>query len=198
MLLARVAQIVFVTDHGAEVLGNCDKNVHLNSGLLPQKSTVLVRELDWMASWPPRLVADSLSQERYGWILSEVGQVHSASLLVAADVIYSDELTDAFFSILETLMSQGLEKVLYVALEKRYNFTLDDLDVVANGYSRFRSYVRDEGECHDLQNGSSPCFVGTSIDLTEIPQYVMNYERGQDVELWKIKYEKRELSSIPS
>lgn len=35
-------------------------------------------------------------------------------------------------------------QVLYLALEKRYNFSVDDLDVVANGYLRFRSYVRDE------------------------------------------------------
>jgi hypothetical protein len=31
-----------------------------------------------------------------------------------------------------------------MALEKRYNFSFSDLDVVANGYSHFRSYLRDE------------------------------------------------------
>ena len=48
---------------------------------------------------------------RYSWTFSEVDQVQGASLLVAADVIYSDDLTDAFFSVLERLMSLGSEKV---------------------------------------------------------------------------------------
>lgn len=33
-------------------------------------------------------------------------------MLLAADVIYSDDLTNAFFSMLERLMSLGSEKVL--------------------------------------------------------------------------------------
>ncbi|KAJ0938334.1 putative lysine methyltransferase, S-adenosyl-L-methionine-dependent methyltransferase [Helianthus annuus] len=183
MLLARVAKSVYLTDHGADILENCASNVHLNSALLPSKTSVYVRELDWKASWPLHKTIVHL--------VKEFEELKKASLLVAADVIYSDDLTDALFHTLERLMSNGLKKVLYLALEKRYNFSINDLNVVANGYSRFRSYVRDElddAENNELQNGSASAFVGTRIDLTEIPQYAVNYNRGHVLELWKIKY----------
>ncbi|WCJ40719.1 hypothetical protein M5689_021628 [Euphorbia peplus] len=79
-------------------------------------------------------------------------------------MIYSDDSTDCLFNVLEKLMSFSTQKVLYLALEKRYNFSLDDLDVVANGYSHFLSYLRKEEE------------------------YMRGYERGRDAELWQISY----------
>jgi predicted nicotinamide N-methyase len=48
---------------------------------------------------------------RYSWTFKEIENVENASLLLAADVIYSDDLTDAFFSTLERLMSRGSTKV---------------------------------------------------------------------------------------
>lgn len=194
MLLARVAKTVFLTDHGVEILENCATTLRLNSAMLPSKTSVCVRELDWTASWPPTQ-RNSAPCHSYGWNPSEFEELERASLLVAADVIYSDDLTHALFTTLERIMSHGLKKVLYLALEKRYNFSLDDLDVVANGYSCFRSYVRDESEHDDRSNQSSSAFVGTRIDLTEIPQYANNYNRGRDVELWQIKYA-REVENL--
>ncbi|XP_050289830.1 uncharacterized protein LOC126727981 [Quercus robur] len=212
ILLARVAKTVFVTDHGDEILNNCAENVDLNSGLFNCQAAVYVHELEWMSPWPPRVVGPgesplhkrislSITWEPksfclfvsfwYSWTFSEVEEVQGASLLVAADVIYSDDLTDAFFNVLEKFMSLGSEKVLYLALEKRYNFSVNDLDVVANGYSHFRSYLRDDSECKDIKNGSVPCFVGKRIDITQIQQYVRDYDRGNDVEIWRIKYEKK-------
>lgn len=191
MLLARVAKKVFLTDHGDEVLDNCAQNVHLNSRRF--SASVYVRELDWKASWPP-LEKCAASQRRYNWTSQELEEFQRASFLVAADVIYNDDLTDAFFITLERIMSRSPDKVLYMALEKRYNFTLDDLNVVANGYSHFRKYLRTErgedAKRGDSHNESSPCFVGTCIDLSQIPQYVREYERGEDVEIWEIKYRK--------
>ncbi|XP_059459393.1 uncharacterized protein LOC132188844 isoform X2 [Corylus avellana] len=192
ILLARVAETVFLTDHGEEILNNCAKNVDLNSELLNYRAAVHIRELDWMSPWPPRVSAGETSlHKRYTWTFSEVEEVQGASVIVAADVIYSDDLTDAFFGVLERLMSLGSEKVLYLALEKRYNFSLIDLDVAANGYSHFCSYLRDEEDCEEVKNGCLPCFVGKVIDLTQIPKYVKEYERGNDVEIWQIRYEKR-------
>ncbi|PPS06999.1 hypothetical protein GOBAR_AA13655 [Gossypium barbadense] len=190
MLLAHAAKTVFLTDHGDQILENCLKNVQLNSGVLNHQKVVYVRELDWTHPWPPKVSSDLATQERFSWSSSELEEVQKASLLLAADVIYSDDLTDALFGILERIMSQGSEKVLYLALEKRYNFSLDDLDVVANGYLNFRSYLKDDSECEGLELGSLPCFMGKCIDVAEIPQYVGGYDRGDDVELWEIRYSK--------
>ncbi|XP_030526159.1 methyltransferase-like protein 22 isoform X5 [Rhodamnia argentea] len=192
ILLSRVAKTVFLTDHGDEILNNCAKNAELNDGVLNYKATVHVRELNWVNYWPPNVCTEvSESQARYSWTSSEVEEAESSSLILAADVIYSDDLTDALFCTLQRLMSRGSEKVLYLALEKRYNFSLDDLDVVANGYSHFLSYVRIEGDvagCEVNERKSLPSFVGKCVDLTKVPQYVSHYDRGSDVEIWKIRY----------
>lgn len=46
---------------------------------------------------------------------------------------------------------------------------------------------------HDTDDNSveTECptrFVGVRINLEEIPQYVQEYERGNDVEIWRIRY----------
>ncbi|XP_050230797.1 uncharacterized protein LOC126679833 isoform X2 [Mercurialis annua] len=195
MLIAHVAKTVFLTDRGDEILDNCARNVQLNSEVLNYQSAIYVRELDWMNSWPPISCLNSADTSRYSWTPAEVEEAEEVSLLVAADVIYSDDLTNALFSILERFMSSGSEKILYLALEKRYNFSIDDLDVVANGYSHFLSYLKED---KDLEYGSSPCFLGKQIDISPIPQYVSEYERGNDVELWQIKFSRRKPESEDS
>ncbi|XP_068643170.1 uncharacterized protein [Aristolochia californica] len=193
LLLAQVAKTIFITDFGFQVLYNCASNVKLNSGMLKyHESSVYVRELDWKRSWPPASRVhprDSTPQrpDRYLWSLCEIEEAEGASLLLAADVIYNDDLTDALFETLGKLMSKGSEKVLYLTLEKRYNFTLDDLDVVANGYACFRSYVKEEEEARTI-GPSERCFLGKKIDLVEIPQYIQEYDRGNELELWQIRY----------
>ncbi|ONK70353.1 uncharacterized protein A4U43_C05F32850 [Asparagus officinalis] len=191
LVLALVARTIFITDRGSDVLENCTTNIRLNSSVLKYPETsVCVRELDWREQWPPRVqTRDSESQRlQYSWTPSEIEEAEGASFLFAADVIYNDELTDSFFSILEKLMSRGSEKVLYLALEKRYNFSMDDLDVVANGYAHFQSFLKDEEECIRLDDNLLPCFKGERLDISHIPQYIREYERGKDVELWKITY----------
>ncbi|KAG6425366.1 hypothetical protein SASPL_115796 [Salvia splendens] len=189
MLLARAANTVFITGMRLELnLQNTAQDDSDSLGFCIRAS-IYVRELDWNHPWPPVVVVDPPSKQSFGWISSELEKLQSASLLLAADVIYSDDLTDAFFSCLEAIMSSSSEKVLFLALEKRYNFSINDLDVVANGYSHFRSYLKVEEEEGDALETEFPQrFVSRPINLEEIPQYVHEYERGNDVEIWKIKY----------
>ncbi|XP_018456728.2 uncharacterized protein LOC108827748 [Raphanus sativus] len=185
ILLARVAKAVFLTDHGDQILGNCVRNVELNSSLFHPQAIVNVRDLNWMSQWP--LQQDTHPHPKpYCWSLHDFEQVKSASFIFAADVIYSDDLTIALFSMLKRLMPLGCDKVLYLGLEKRYNFSLDDLHVVANGYACFRRYIKEEdGLC---EHSDKKSFVGKRIDLKQIPQYTKGYDRGEDVELWEIRY----------
>ncbi|KAG2254894.1 hypothetical protein Bca52824_085030 [Brassica carinata] len=183
ILLARVANAVFLTDHGDEILGNCVRNVELNSSLFHPHATVNVRDLNWMSEWP---VEETLAHPKpYCWSLQDFEQVKSARFIFAADVIYSDDLTIALFSMLKRVMSLGCDKVLYLCLEKRYNFSLDDLNVVANGYACFRRYIKEDGLC---EHSDKKSFVGKRIDVKQILQYTKGYDRGEDVELWEIKY----------
>ncbi|XP_078181833.1 putative methyltransferase family protein isoform X1 [Carex rostrata] len=191
IVLARSAGSVYITDRGIKILDNCLQNVKLCSRLLNlQENRLHVRELDWCKPWPPILGSNDLSQTRlkYTWSSKEIEEAERSTVLLAADVIYCDKITDVFFANLVKLMSCGSEKVLYLALEKRYNFTLEELDVVANGYSRFRSFLKDESGIGSLDSASFPCFIGELIDLWEIPQYIREYERGKDLEIWKVTY----------
>ena len=59
---------------------------------------------------------------RYIWSASEVEEAEKATVLFAADVIYSDDLTDLFFDTVKKLMSSGAKKVpLYSAFTLQYS-----------------------------------------------------------------------------
>ncbi|KAK1317229.1 hypothetical protein QJS10_CPA05g01359 [Acorus calamus] len=193
IVLASCAKVVFVTDIGTEILDNCVFNAHVNANVFKyQENSIRVRELDWRKAWPPdiRSTSDLQTSDRYkySWTSSDIKEAEESSIILAADVIYMDDLTDSLFNILEKLMSCGSEKVLYLALEKRYNFSLNDLDVVANGYLHFKSYLKSEEECKTLLERGTSCFVGKLIDLDEVPKFVTEYERGKDLEIWQIMY----------
>lgn len=138
-----------------------------------------------MSDWPIQDThGDCRDPQNYCWNKQDFELVKCSSFIFAADVIYSDDLTIALFSMLRRVMSFGCDKVLYLGLEKRYNFSLDDLNVVANGYTCFRSYVKEDG----IGKQEKRSFVGKRIDVTQIPHYLKDYDRGEDVELWEIKY----------
>ncbi|KAM8710127.1 hypothetical protein ACLKA7_016854 [Drosophila subpalustris] len=101
-------------------------NVQRNARLLQGQVSVL--EYDFMA---PK---SQLSAEL-------IEAIDVSDVIMAADVIYDDALTDAFVAVIEHIFARakasGRPKCIYMALEKRYVFTLEDCDSVAPMYEHF-------------------------------------------------------------
>lgn len=200
ILMAMKARLMFLTDYLIDILDNCHRNVLLNSHRSKANlGTLRIRWLDWQEPWPPsftRICGEASTNNHslhYSWHESDLEELKETSIILASDVIYSDSITDAFFSLLEKLMPSGSNKVLWLALEKRYNFSLSDLDVVAHGYQHFRSFLDDRTQgsqpalrIEDCNLQGCKNFSGKQLQLDQIPQYILEYERTSDLELWQI------------
>jgi hypothetical protein len=61
------------------------------------------------------------------------------------------------------------------------------MDVVAHGYQHFRSFVDDETKMRAHSKDTGTCiFAGRQLELEEIPQYIIEYQRTDELELWEI------------
>ncbi|XP_012527676.1 methyltransferase-like protein 22 isoform X2 [Monomorium pharaonis] len=71
------------------------------------------------------------------WSKTLEEKLQSADVVLAADVIYDDKITDGFVRTLTKLLYTKKKKIIYIALEKRYVFTITDLDTTAPMYEEF-------------------------------------------------------------
>lgn len=141
---------------------------------------VKVRELDW-------LKADLCTDPDVPFSWSEQDLAHllgHTTVLLAAEVFYDDELTDALFAALSRLalrLHNACTAVL--AVEKRLNFTLRHLDVTCEAYDHFRAWLR------RLEQGRGPLRFTVAPVEASFPQRLA-YERVPQLELWKVLVER--------
>ncbi|XP_054285945.1 methyltransferase-like protein 22 [Macrosteles quadrilineatus] len=158
-----VAKHIVCTDVDLEgILNLIASNVKLNSDLV--KAPITVKALDFFQTeWDEEMKA----------IMNEV------DLVLAADVIYDNDLTDAFVKTLTKILSTPPKKVVLVALEKRFVFTLEDLDVVAPCYEHFLKVIKQEWMSPPMSNWSME-----QLPL-DFPQY-FHYDRTKHLVIWKL------------
>eukprot|EP00210_Caulerpa_lentillifera_P003664 g3498.t1 len=184
LALSNLAEEVYLTDHDINALELCRENLNRNSS--PSNTVFKIRKLDWTEN--SNLVGElettkETEEECFGWKEGDINVLNSVDLFLAADVVYDDLLTDDFLRKLETLMKVSKkDPVCFVALEKRWNFTMDALDVVAPAYDHFINYITNNTA---LQN-QSRCFTGERITIDKLPKS-LDVERSADQELWKLK-----------
>ncbi|XP_043416513.1 methyltransferase-like protein 22 isoform X6 [Prionailurus bengalensis] len=127
-------------DVGADLLAMCQRNIALNGHLTAAGGGVVkVKELDWLRD---DLCTDP--EVPFSWSQEDVSDLYShTTILLAAEVFYDDDLTDALFKTLSRLahkLQNACTAILSV--EKRLNFTLRHLDVTCEAYDHFRSWLR--------------------------------------------------------
>ncbi|XP_077980676.1 methyltransferase-like protein 22 isoform X2 [Glandiceps talaboti] len=179
IVMATIADKVFCTDVGIQVLETCRKNVERNE-YIRNGNPVIVRELDWMKSMP-----NTDDKDPFHWRKEDLWSLRNdVSVVIAADVVYDDALTDGFFRTVYNLMTNGQTKIAYIAIEKRLNFTVADMDITCSAYEHFKDCLE---FLRSLENDTDKRFTVTQLS-TEFPQY-FQYARIAQLELWKISCE---------
>lgn len=175
---ATAAKTVYCTDVGEDLLDMCKRNVALNRHISePAGNKVKVRVLDWLRD---EFCTDP--DVSYSWSDQEVAELHDhTTVILAADVFYDDDLTDAFFRTLYRI-THNLKNPcsVYLSIEKRLNFSLRHMDVACEAYSHFRSSLNDLANIRDGKMRYAVEPLGLSF-----PQHIV-YERVEQLELWKI------------
>ncbi|XP_041257916.1 methyltransferase-like protein 22 isoform X4 [Onychostruthus taczanowskii] len=151
IIMGTAAKRVYCTDVGEDLLAMCEQNVALNKHLIePGGGEIKVKELDWL-------------KDEF------------------CTVFYDDDLTDALFRTLYRITHNLRNScTVYLALEKRLNFTLRHMDITCEAYSHFRNTLND---LENLQDGKMKYTV-EPIKL-DFCQFLV-YERIEQLELWKI------------
>ncbi|KAG0347709.1 Methyltransferase-like protein 22 [Podila minutissima] len=174
---------MFCTDFDAAVLSNCQHNVDLNRTSIKPGNKIVTRRLNWFLPCPMETVEGEVEDE-YSWTPEDVREwTDEGAFIFAADVVYDDSLTDVLVECLEQLLTIPLPtghprhehgRVAFMTMEKRYNFSLNELDVVAQAHDYFVQKMGRSTQLHltRLDTGS----VGRHCD----------YERTKDLELFQI------------
>ncbi|XP_050515230.1 methyltransferase-like protein 22 isoform X4 [Diabrotica virgifera virgifera] len=152
---------VICTDvNRGNILGLIESNVTRNKNL--SRHAVRVLELDF------------LSPDIPGEILEQLPNI---SVIIAADTVYDDTITEAFVRTVHRLVtfspSPAGKRSVYIALEKRFVFTLSECDTVAPCYEYYL-------KCLDKLTGVKCEEVSLAFPKS------FEYDRVKELVLWKV------------
>ncbi|XP_063285534.1 methyltransferase-like protein 22 [Pelobates fuscus] len=177
VVMATVAKRVYSTDVGEDLLKMCENNVVLNRRLTDLSGgEVKVKVLDWHKN---KLCSDPAFL--YSWTKAEISDLYDeTTVILAADVFYDKESTDALFKILLNILNRLKQPcTMYFSIERRFNFTLRDMNITSDGYNHFQYCLNNFQSIKDKQKWKIEEIKPT------FPQY-FTYERSDQLELWKI------------
>lgn len=114
-------EVIFTDMNNKEILSMIEKNINLNKDLIVSRTTVMPLNFN-----EPELLSDALCEK-----------LRNTQIIIAADVIYDNYITEQFVNTLKKLMPIPPRKTAYIGMEKRYVFSSVDLEVCAPCYEYF-------------------------------------------------------------
>ncbi|XP_077131370.1 methyltransferase-like protein 22 isoform X3 [Ranitomeya variabilis] len=117
----------------------------------------------------------------YCWTEDDIADLYDqTTVILAADVFYDDDLTDALFKTLYRI-THALTRLctIYLSIERRYNFTLRCMDIACDAYNHFRNCL------NNFEKISDGKLKWTATEIKPVFPQFFCYER-QHLELWKI------------
>jgi len=202
IVAAMFAHTVVCTDYLQDIVKLAHRNWGRNKELIPSKikSNMLFKVLDWNAPSPfqDNLKIDhQKDREKSAYSISQddVTLLKNVDTILAAEVVYDDELTDAFFTTIYHLLEQPPSKEVLISIEKRIVFTHS---VCSPAYQRFRDNLEDLTSV----DGGPVRFKVVQLD-TDFPS-CFEYQRVKELELWKVSsyfpssQEENNISSLDS
>ncbi|XP_022130089.2 methyltransferase-like protein 22 [Pieris rapae] len=108
------------------------------------------------------------------WNAALFKDIQQTDIIIAADVIYDDDVTSAFVSTVQKILDTNPPKTIYIVLEKRYVFTIEHMESIAPCYETFLALL-DKVKCD---------WIVEQLPLN-FPKY-FTYDRVKELVLWKI------------
>ncbi|XP_005096612.1 methyltransferase-like protein 22 [Aplysia californica] len=181
IIAALFADTVICTDYSSEIVHLAQRNWERNCDLLPAlgSQNMIFKVLDWNND-SPFDPDPSCSTDHYNIKEDDAVLLQNINLILAAEVVYDDDITDAFFKTIYYLLVEPPSKHVLVSLERRVLYSTRSHEVCSPAYEHFRENLDDltsvdEGPVRFLAQQLS----------TDFPA-CFDYDRFKELELWKI------------
>lgn len=166
VVAAMLAKQVVITDvDNGDILDMVHRNLKNNKDKIVAE--VKVKELDFF---------------RLETVDDMIEDIHKTTVVIAADVVYHNQLTDGFMNAVLRILSEPPDKTMYIALEKRFVFTTENLETCCPMYDYFVTQL----DWLWKQRQDSISWTVEQVDSNSFPQY-FSYDRTRNLVLWKIQ-----------
>lgn len=150
------------------------------------KQNIYFKQIDW-SNHESLFSLPTNDDNEFSLNENDIENIKSATVFLAADVVYDNAITVKLMNIIYALMVNGVKqrKVCYLANERRVNFSTENYQVADTASDFFIECLKELDQFVDTNAGFK--FKTEKIECDSIKKYITNYKRNKYLYLWKIE-----------